>query len=342
VPVNVEPRGELDWPRHGGALAAAAARYRIPVASWLDLSTGINPEPYPAPQIGGRLFSRLPDRAKIDELLAAARRAYRIPRGAAIVAVPGTEAAIHLAPYLAPPGPVVIFGPTYGSHEEAWEDAGRRVVIAEAGAPIPADVASAVIGNPNNPDGRLVTPAALAALAERLAGRGGMLVVDEAFADTQPDVSLCPVLDRVPALVLRSFGKFFGLPGLRLGFVAGPRQLVVPLGRMYGDWPVSNAAIEIGTRALTDFRWRETARERLAADAYRLRELLDRRGLDVIGGTDLFVLVEHDNALVIHRGLARRAILTRVFRQRPNWIRFGIPRTDGFDRLEQALAEVTR
>jgi cobalamin biosynthetic protein CobC len=215
-------------------------------------------------------------------------------------------------------------------------------VIAEAGAPIPADVASAVIGNPNNPDGRLVTPAALAALAERLAGRGGMLVVDEAFADTQPDVSLCPVLDRVPALVLRSFGKFFGLPGLRLGFVAGPRQLVVPLGRMYGDWPVSNAAIEIGTRALTDFRWRETARERLAADAYRLRELLDRRGLDVIGGTDLFVLVEHDNALVIHRGLARRAILTRVFRQRPNWIRFGIPRTDGFDRLEQALAEVTR
>jgi cobalamin biosynthetic protein CobC len=338
--VNVEPRGELDWPRHGGALAAAAARYRIPLASWLDLSTGINPEPYPAPQIGGRLFTRLPDRARLDELLAAARRAYRIPRNAAIVAVPGSEAAIHLVPNLAPPGPVVIFGPTYASHEEAWENAGRRVVVAEAGAPIPTDVASAVIGNPNNPDGRTVTPAALTVLAERLAGRGGMLLVDEAFADTHPDVSLCPVLDRVPAIVLRSFGKFFGLPGLRLGFAAGPRKLVLPLGRMFGDWPVSTAAIEIGTRALSDFRWREATRERLATDAYRLREMLTRRGLNVIGGTDLFVLAEHDNALVIHRGLARRAILTRIFRQRPSWIRFGIPRAEGFDRLEQALVEV--
>ncbi len=338
--MNVEPRAELDWPRHGGALAAAAARYRIPLASWLDLSTGINPEPYPAPQIGSRLFARLPDRARLDELLAAARRAYRIPRSAAIVAVPGTEAAIHLAPSLAPPGPVVIFGPTYASHEEAWQNAGRRIVVAEAGAPIPADVASAVIGNPNNPDGRTVTPAALSVLAERLAGRGGMLLVDEAFADTQPDVSLCPVLDRVPAVVLRSFGKFFGLPGLRLGFAAGPRKLIVPLGRMFGDWPVSTAAIEIGTRALTDMRWREATRERLATDAYRLREMLARRGLTVIGGTDLFVLAEHDNALVVHRGLARRAILTRVFRQRPTWLRFGIPRGDGFERLEQALSEV--
>jgi cobalamin biosynthetic protein CobC len=257
-----------------------------------------------------------------------------------VVAVPGSEAAIRLAPHLAPPGPVVIFGPTYASHEEAWATAGRKIVVAEAGAPIPADVASAVIGNPNNPDGRTVTPAALTVLAERLAARGGMLLVDEAFADTQPDLSLCPLLDRVPALVLRSFGKFYGLPGLRLGFAAGPRRLVVPLGRMFGDWPVSTAAIEIGTRALNDALWRQTTRERLATDAYRLRDLLSRRGLTVIGGTDLFVLTEHDDALVIHRGLARRAILTRVFRTRPTWLRVGIPRAADFDRLDQALTEV--
>ena len=338
--MNVEPRAEHDWPRHGGALAAAAARYRIPAARWLDLSTGINPAPYPVPQIGGRLFARLPDRTGLDDLLAAARRAYRIPRSAAIVAVPGSEVAIHLAPGLAPPGPVVIFGPTYSSHEEAWENAGRRVVVAEAGAPIPADVASAVIGNPNNPDGRTVSPAALTALAERLAGRGGMLIVDEAFADTRPDVSLCPLLDRVPAVVLRSFGKFYGLPGLRLGFAVGPRRLIVPLGRMLGDWPVSTAAIEIGTRALNDLRWQDVARERLAAEELRLRELLARHGLNVVGSTGLFVLAEHEEALLIHRGLARRAILTRVFKTRPTWLRFGLPRGEGFDRLDRALADV--
>ena len=338
--MNIDSPTDRDWPRHGGDLTAAAARYGIPVDDWLDLSTGINPQPYPVPRPSANLYATLPDKAALGRLLVAARQAFQVAPEAAIAAVPGAEVAIYLAPNLVAPGPVVIFGPTYNSHQEAWEHAGRKVVVAGPGTSVPTDMTSAVIANPNNPDGRIVSPQALTQLAEMLAERGGMLLVDEAFADTRPNSSLCPLLDRVPAVVLRSFGKFYGLPGLRLGFVAGPARLVDRIARMLGDWPVSTAAIELGTTALDDADWREATRKRLAAEAHRLRGILMRHGMTVVGGTDLFVLASHNKAATIHRGLAEQAILTRAFRRQPEWLRFGLPAAGGFDRLDRALGEI--
>ena len=326
-------------PRHGGDLAFAEARYGRPVGGWLDLSTGVNPNPWPVPPISTGALTRLPQPNAMARLIAAARSAYAIEGTVEILAVPGSELAIRLLPLVAPPGPVAIVSPTYGSHAEAWHRAGRTVATVHTLDHVPDTARVVVLANPNNPDGRRIDSAALAAEAHRLGAHGGMLVVDEAFGDVAPpDSNLEPMLAGLDAVVLRSLGKFFGLPGLRLGFVAGAPEIVGNLARLLGDWPVSGPALEIGAAALEDSDWQATTRTRLATDAMRLRDTLSGAGFTIVGSTDLFVLAAHDSAGNVHEALARQGIWTRAFAERPDWLRFGLPSDDaGFTRLAKAL-----
>lgn len=340
---NPAPRAVLpspdDTPRHGGDLAFATARYGLPAGGWLDLSTGVNANPYRTPPLATEALTCLPDRAGLEALLATARSAYRVPAATVIVAVPGTDLALRLLPLIAPPGPVAIVSPTYRSHHEAWTAAGRAVTAIASVDECPADAAVVVLANPNNPDGHVTAPARLVALRENLSARGGLLVVDEAFADVAPQVSLVPHLGNLPALVLRSFGKFYGLPGLRLGFVAGEPAILSRLAALIGDWPVSGPAIAIGTAALADTAWQDETRRRLAASARDLRAVLARHRLAVKGGTDLFVLIDDPRAGDIHARLARHGIWTRVFAENLDGLRLGIPGdAAALARLERALS----
>jgi cobalamin biosynthetic protein CobC len=205
---------------------------------------------------------------------------------------------------------------------------------------IPATARIVVIGNPNNPDGRFTPPHLLSELAKRLSADGGLLIVDEAFADVAPDVSLASRLSGLPALVLRSFGKFYGLPGVRLGFVAGDPGVVERLRKLFGDWPVSVSALAIGEAALADDAWRDAMRARLKKESETLREVLVRHGLTIKGSTDLFALVEDEHALEIHDGLARRGLWTRVFERQPTRLRVGLPGDGGLEKLDRALSEI--
>ncbi|MCP4385527.1 MAG: aminotransferase class I/II-fold pyridoxal phosphate-dependent enzyme [Hyphomicrobiales bacterium] len=198
-----------------------------------------------------------------------------------------------------------------------------------------------VICNPNNPDGRLIPVADLRSFVEAQTGAGVTTVVDEAFADLHPDASLIPQIGSLDAVVLRLFGKFYGLAGLRLGFAVGPPERIHRLRAQLGDWPVSSPAIRIGCTALADRAWQDQTRSRLAQDATRLRGLLDRRGFEVAGGTDLFVLIRDDHADAVHRELAYRGIWTRVFDHRDDWLRIGLPPdAAGASRLDTALAVI--
>jgi cobalamin biosynthetic protein CobC len=322
-------------PEHGGDLAFATARYGTPAEGWLDLSTGVNPDPYPF-AVRDTEATRLPDPGALAGLIAAARVRYRVPATVGLIATPGSEIAIHLLPLLAPPGDVAIMTPTYGSHAQAWRASGRAVTEIATLEDASPSAAVVVVCNPNNPDGRRIDPAALAEVNARCA----MLVVDEAYADTAPELSLMPRLATAPAVVLRSFGKFYGLPGLRLGFVAGPDEIAQRLSALLGSWPVSGPAITTATQALADEEWAAATRKALDARSARLRGLLDRCALPVKGGTSLFVLVEHADAAEIHVALAQRGIWTRIFAERPAWIRIGVPTDDGLRRLERALADL--
>ena len=318
---------------HGGDLDEARQNFPEAPEPWIDLSTGINPVAYPVPALPDRVYRRLPSPGEIAALEAVAARAYGAADPATVVAAPGTQALIGWLPRLRPRSRVAILGPTYAEHAAAWREAGHEVVettrLDEA-----AEVVVAV--NPNNPDGRVVLRADLLRAAERLAQTGGWLVVDEAFADLEPVESLAPVLPP-GAIVLRSFGKTYGLAGLRLGFGLADPPIAQELRSALGPWAVSGPAIEVGTRALADEAWRRRAAKDCADEAQRLDCLLATVGR-VIGGTCLFRLLETPDAPALFNHLGRCGIWVRRFEAMPHRLRFGLPGTaTAFQRLRAAL-----
>ena len=320
--------------RHGGALDLAQKMFPDARRPWIDLSTGINPMAYPLGAMPPEAWSRLPSDTALAGLERAAARFYQAPATSAVVAAPGTQAIIQRLPSLCEGGDVRLLGRTYAEFASVFRDAGARVrEVHAAEALAGADVA--VVVNPNNPDGRLLAPDILLPLAKRV----GKLVVDEAFMDAlSPPRSLVPWMPPSGIIVLRSFGKMFGLPGLRLGFAVVPTNEATVLRRRLGPWAVGGPAIAVGTRALGDGGWLEEARRRLATDAARLTFLLNQIGAAPVGGTPLFRLVAHPAASRLFTTLARHGILTRPFADAPTWLRFGLPGAEPeWARLEAAL-----
>lgn len=324
---------ETIW--HGGDLATAQALFPQAPGPWIDLSTGINPIPYPLPELPLSLWQRLPGKDDEAALLAAARKAYRIRSESGLVAAPGTQILIELLPRLAPSANVAVLGPTYGEHAPAWRRAGATVReigdLAEAG-----DANVVVLVNPNNPDGRIIAQETLVELAGALAARGGLLVVDEAFADFAPQASLLSILPE-GALVLRSFGKAYGLAGLRLGFAVGETRFTDALQAMLGPWAVAGPALHVGAVALGDADWLSNAGEARTTDSRRLDVLLAPFGR-VVGGTVLYRLLETPQAPSLFERLGRAGIYVRRFQRDPSRLRFGLPGDEpAWERLAQAL-----
>lgn len=319
---------------HGGDLATARALFAEAPQPWVDLSTGINPIPYPLPALPLSLWTRLPGADDEAALITAARAAYRVPAAAGIVAAPGTQILIEWLPRLAPSGPVAILGPTYAEHGHAWRKAGFSV--AETAVPAEA-AATLVVVNPNNPDGRVLSRENLVALAARCAASGGLLVIDEAFADFTPETSIIPDLP-AGAIVLRSFGKTYGLAGLRLGFAIGAPDAMAKLQAALGPWSVAGPALHVGAQALSDAAWLADAGRERARDAARLDALLAPHGR-IVGGTILFRLLETPKAAALFAHLGRHGIYVRRFQNAPGRLRFGLPGdAESWSRLHAALA----
>ncbi len=322
---------------HGGRLNAARRQFPGAPEPFIDLSTGINPVPYEVPPLGADLWHRLPEPETLVDLQRAAAAAYRVTDPAMIVAAPGTQILISLLPHLLRHGTATILAPTYAEHRAAWHAAGARTREAATPDDLPDD-GVVILCNPNNPDGRRLDPALLLARASLLAQQGGVLIVDEAFADFDPDLSLAPSLPHPALIVLRSFGKAYGLAGLRLGFALAAPALAHRIRNALGQWAVSGPAASIGTLALNDAPWRRTAAARLAGDVCRLDALLQAARLSVVGGTALFRLAASPLAPSIYMRLGAAGILVRRFDHDPGWLRFGIPADQpAWDRLENAL-----
>ncbi len=323
---------------HGGDLTAAGNLFPGAPEPWLDLSTGINAVPYPVAALSAAAFSRLPEAAEISALEHAAAEFFGLSASAEAVAAPGTQSLINWLPRLFSARTFGVLGFAYAEHELVWAASGAEVRICDTIDEL-AECDGAVVVNPNNPDGRLLPANELAALARRMGGQGKRLIVDEAFIDFLPrEKSLAPFLPLPGLIVLRSFGKTFGLAGLRLGFaLAGPDDVAL-LRAALGPWAVSGAAVEIGQRAYADRAWLAQSAARLERDGERLDALLRDSGFEIIGGTPLFRLARHEQAQEIFRRLGADGILTRPFAARPDWLRFGIPAAEAdFHRLAEIL-----
>ena len=331
------PSSELA-PRHGGDLAAASRLFPGAPKPFLDLSTGINPNPYPVPPLAPDLWTKLPEPEALSRLAAIAAQAYGAPSSAHVAVAPGTQILMALAVGLVPPCRAAVLGPTYAEHARLARFAGHRVTevsnVDELGE---ADLV--IVVNPNNPDGRIVDREGLLTIADRLRPRGGLLIVDEAFMDVGPKrASLGDEAARGNIVVLRSFGKFFGLAGLRLGFALASTDLAARLAASLGPWPVSGAALAIGRAALADTAWRAATRVSLAGSAQRLDAMLTNAKLEIVGGTALFRLARSPAAPELFQHLGRAGIFTRRFAEESSWLRFGLPGDEPqWQRLSAAL-----
>lgn len=323
---------------HGGNLAAARRRFPDATLPWIDLSTGISPFPYPHSALPATAYSRLPEPADEVRLREIAAAAYDASSADNVVASPGTQILLPMVFALRKPGRAVIVGPTYAEHMRVAALSGHDCVEARA-LDETAEADLAVVVNPNNPDGRISRREELLKTAEQLAERGGLLVVDEAFMDVGPTrESLAGDVEDLPIVVLRSFGKFHGLAGIRLGFAIASIATAARLRDQLGPWAVSGPALSIGTEALADTQWRDAQRARLADDAERLKAMLQGAGLVIDGGTNLFQLVRHPDARRLHDLLGRNGILTRGFDRDHEILRAGLPGDEAaWGRLGDAL-----
>lgn len=328
---------------HGGSLARAEALFPGAPRPWVDLSTGINPHSYPLFDLPATAFSRLPEESRTRALAALAAEFYGAPDASHVTPAPGTQILLPLVMELVPPGNAAVLSPTYAEHRRAAALAGHAVGdVSEFDALFDADLA--VVVNPNNPDGRIVPRARLLDLARHMAGKGGLLVVDEAFMEVGPqaesvagDVGSAGVAGGL--VVLRSFGKFFGLAGVRLGFALAAPPLAARLAARLGPWAVAGPALEYGMRALADRDWQSDMRATLARDAVRLDALLAAHGVQVAGGTSLFRFVRLDSAPSLFHALGGHGILVRRFAVMTDALRFGLPGSEAeFQRLADVLA----
>lgn len=320
---------------HGGDLDAAIGRFGGEPSDWLDLSTGINPAAWPVSEISAAAWARLPGRGSLERLIEAARRFHGVHAGNGLAAASGAQQLIQILPALAERGSAGYLHPTYNEYRNRFEMAGFTVEAVERLNDL-AGLQLAAVVNPNNPDGQRHDPDELLDLA----GRVGLLIVDEAFCEVTPELSLCGRELPENIVVLRSFGKFFGLAGVRLGFAVSGAQTADGIADRLGPWPVSGPALEIGAGAMDDAKWIDATQRRLAADMIRLRRMLDSAGFGVVGGTDLFVTVRCPDAAQWFERLGVARILVRRFPERPDWLRFGLPFAEaGWDRLSRTLKD---
>lgn len=306
---------------HGGNLSTAIQRYGGNRADWIDLSTGINPAPYPLPTFDSLDWTALPDASENAQLEQAARGFWDVPADAAVLPAPGASALIALLPGLADPRWVRIETPTYNEHAAAFANHGWSLTGSGPGE-------ACVAVHPNNPDGRLWRADEISA---------PLSIIDESFCDICPDQSLMALASRPGVIILKSFGKFWGLAGMRLGFAIGDPELIQRLANLQGPWAVSGPALRTGTAALQDPDWANSTRQNLARAAQRLDQLAISRGAALVGGTDLFRLYEVDDAAQWQERLAKAHIWSRIFPYSRTYIRLGLPPQTGWERLEAAL-----
>lgn len=327
---------------HGGALDLAIAQYGSLADAWLDLSTGINPHHYPIHSTSLSSWTQLPQNSMMVELTEAASEAYNCS-SQHIIAANGTQSLIEKLPEIFEKSTIAILSPTYEEHAHNWKKHGHNVIVTD-------DLERAknadhlLIVNPNNPTGKLFSPQEMRELGAYFAAKNGYLIIDEAFMDLTPDMSMANVAGEDGFVILRSFGKFFGLAGVRIGFMLAPSNLLEDMQKHIGLWNIAGMAMDVATLALNDTLWQKTMRQTLALEMQDMSRILTKNGFNIVGSTDLFCLATMPNAEIsAHKyfdKLARNHILTRKFIDNESVLRFGLIKNKQLGEFSQKLEQV--
>ncbi len=327
---------------HGGDIYRASREFGKAPEDWLDLSTGINPRSYTFDALKTRDMARLPYLR--PDFIQAAARYYG---SGYFAAVAGTQWSIALLPdaltALSPVRRVLVPELGYCEHAQQWRARGAELVVypshdAQAmGETIQQTLqhqpdTHLVVINPNNPTAVTVSEDAIKRW-RALQSPAARLIVDEAFMDAVPQRSFLQAFaPDAGVIVLRSFGKFFGLAGLRLGFVFAERALLDAINKAQGVWAINGPAQALATAAFADVAWQSTARRLLEDDCACTRAMFR----PLLGAASMqsalfsvYAMTPHE-AQSHYQHLAGHGILTRVvpWREDVSLLRLGLLRAD--------------
>lgn len=332
---------------HGGDLFKIQKLYPNATQPWIDLSTGLNPIPYPwelkiSQQELSSSAHKLPQKKDLEECITEWTKYLNVSEANEWLLMAGSQAFINITPRLFPGHKCLIVAPSYNEHERVWLCAERDYKLItpdELSSNISNPNTLLIITNPNNPDGYIWGKSNILEIGHTLSKNNGFLIVDEAFADLKPEISLAR--NKLPKniLLLRSLGKFFGLAGLRLGIARLPEEIKRKTELEIGPWSVNALAVLIAKHALRDSNWISNTRIKLMSDAMKLSDILLKSGFQIIGKTDLFQLVEHRNFKAINKKLNQNGIYVRTFEEGRNIMRLGLPKNEKeFLRLKEILS----
>ena len=316
--------------QHGCDIDLAIKKYGGERADWIDLSTGINRTSYPWQESVKVELRDLPSSKLLMGLEKAASRAYKVAEGADTAAVQGAQQIISLLPIcLKNYNSVAILGPTYNEYEKAFKSSGIKAeTVSEVSKLSSSDIA--IIVNPNNPTGKVIAEEILDDLSKKVR----ILIIDESFKMFSS--RRIQKFDNV--IQINSLGKFFGLAGVRLGFVSGPSDFIKSVRVMLGPWPDSSVAAEIGIIALNDKTWISAMEKILLEGSNVLHEACNTKNWKLVGKTNLFHTYATSNCVEVEEQFAAHYIWIRTFDYSKSWVRLGIP-TSKYEwaRVRQAL-----
>ena len=316
--------------QHGGDIDLAIKKYGGQRADWIALSTGINRTSYPWQESVKVELRDLPSSKLLMGLEKAASRAYKVAEGTDTAAVQGAQQIISLLPTcLKNYNSVAILGPTYNEYEKAFKISGIKAeTVSDVSKLSSSDIA--IIVNPNNPTGKVIAEEILDDLSKKVR----ILIIDESFKMFSS--RRIQKFDNV--IQINSLGKFFGLAGVRLGFVSGPSDFIKSVRGMLGPWPVSSVAAEIGIIALNDKTWISEMEKILLEGSNVLHEACNTKNWKLVGKTNLFHTYATSNCVEVEEQFAAHYIWIRTFDYSKSWVRLGIP-TSKYEwaRVRQAL-----
>ncbi|WP_339669078.1 threonine-phosphate decarboxylase [Dasania marina] len=312
---------------HGGNLLQARQQYPDAQQPWLDLSTGISPWSWPVTDLPQACWQRLPEYS--DSFSRVVSNYYGVQ---GLVPVAGSQQAIELLPQLLPPSTVAMPLWGYAEHRQAWQKAGHQLLTYNSYAHLLGlldQVEHVLVINPNNPTGELWDNTALQRLQQKVAG---YLIIDEAFIDSCSQTSMLQHVEQGSLIVLRSMGKFFGLAGMRVGFVYLPIELKARFEQRLLLWGLTAPSLYIAEQALSDSAWQIQQQQRIHNMQQAMQQLLATRLPDfTIKPGPLFISVAgpYEKLRSIKQQFAQQGIWLRIFApQQPDGdglLRFGLP-----------------
>lgn len=363
----------LNDSHHGGNVYAAARRLGRTVDQLIDFSASINPlGPAPGAVQAIRRARSLehypdPDCWALRQALASH---WRCSSNQIVIGNGSTEL-IHLLPEALQLRHLLVIGPTFSEYAHAMERFGGRVsmVLAEradgyapplaraieamrvnkakpkGAAPIDA----VVLCNPNSPTGQACSVQEVKHLARIVQRRRIRLILDETFADYCEERSILPMTNKIEnAIVLRSFTKFFGLPGLRIGYLVTKADIAQRIRARQLPWSVNALAQEAALAALSDGRHARRSRSFMVRERARFHTRLRQvSGCVAFPSLANFLLMELPigrQARTVTAALHRQGILVRDCSTVPGLnsrsIRMAVRTRRENDRLVRALVDL--